>query len=46
MHSFNSVSILLFFFADVDTDELDADTENVEEEIVEFFIKEEITMLD
>ncbi|XP_018573654.1 eukaryotic translation initiation factor 3 subunit B [Anoplophora glabripennis] len=30
----------------IDTDELDADTENVEEEIVEFFIKEEITVLD
>jgi len=30
----------------VDTDELDADTENVEEEIVEFFIKEEITVIE
>ncbi|KAL3273021.1 hypothetical protein HHI36_014477 [Cryptolaemus montrouzieri] len=30
----------------VDTDELDADTENVEEEVVEFFIKEEVTVLE
>nr|CAI5869782.1 unnamed protein product [Callosobruchus analis] len=30
----------------VDTDELDADTENVEEEVVEFFIKEETTVID
>lgn len=29
-------------FSDIDTDELDSDTKNVEEEIVEFFIKEEI----
>lgn len=33
-------------FSDVDTDELDADTQNVEEEVVEFFIKEEITVMD
>ncbi|CAG9774050.1 unnamed protein product [Ceutorhynchus assimilis] len=30
----------------VDTDELDADTDNVEEEIVEFFVKEEIIPID
>ncbi|XP_019871337.2 eukaryotic translation initiation factor 3 subunit B [Aethina tumida] len=30
----------------VDTDELDADTKNVEEEVVEFFIKEEITIIE
>ncbi|XP_017782495.1 PREDICTED: eukaryotic translation initiation factor 3 subunit B [Nicrophorus vespilloides] len=30
----------------VDTDELDGDTENVEEEIVEFFIKEETILID
>ncbi|CAG9824642.1 unnamed protein product [Phaedon cochleariae] len=30
----------------VDTDELDADTQNVEEEVVEFFIKEEVTIID
>ncbi|CAG9858513.1 unnamed protein product [Phyllotreta striolata] len=30
----------------VDTDELDADSDNVEEEIVEFFVKEEITVVD
>ncbi|XP_069695662.1 eukaryotic translation initiation factor 3 subunit B [Periplaneta americana] len=30
----------------IDTDELDSDTKNVEEEVVEFFIKEEITVID
>lgn len=35
-----------FFCADIDTDELDSDTKNVEEEIVEFFIKEEVTVID
>lgn len=30
----------------IDTDELDADSDNVEEEVVEFFIKEEITVLE
>lgn len=30
----------------IDTDELDGDSENVEEEVVEFFIKEEITVID
>ncbi|XP_022916971.1 eukaryotic translation initiation factor 3 subunit B [Onthophagus taurus] len=30
----------------VDTDELDADKENVDEEIVEFFVKEEIIVID
>lgn len=34
------------FFSDIDTDELDADSDNVEEELVEFFIKEEITVLE
>jgi translation initiation factor 3 subunit B len=37
---------LPFFFPDIDTDELDSDTKNVEEEVVEFFIKEEITVID
>lgn len=32
----------LNFFTDVDTDELDSDTKNMEEELVEFIIKEEI----
>jgi hypothetical protein len=36
----------LFFFSDIDTDELDSDTKNVEEEVVEFFIQEEITVTD
>lgn len=30
----------------IDTDELDSDTKNVEEEIVEFFIKEEVIFVD
>ncbi|PSN32301.1 Eukaryotic translation initiation factor 3 subunit B [Blattella germanica] len=30
----------------IDTDELDSDTRNVEEEVVEFFIKEETTVID
>lgn len=34
------------FFSDIDTDELDSDTTNVEEEIVEFLIKEETTIID
>lgn len=33
-------------FSDIDTDELDSDTKNVEEEVVEFFIKEEITVTE
>lgn len=36
----------MFCVVDVDTDELDSDTLNVEEEIVEFFIKEEQTIID
>lgn len=36
----------VFSFADIDTDELDSDTKNVEEEIVEFFVKEEYTIID
>ncbi|KAK9888250.1 hypothetical protein WA026_000514 [Henosepilachna vigintioctopunctata] len=31
---------------DIDTDDIDGDTNNVEEEVVEFFIKEEITVLE
>jgi hypothetical protein len=31
---------------DVDTDELDSDTKNVEEEVVEFFVKEEVTVVE
>lgn len=34
------------YFSDIDTDELDSDTKNVEEEIVEFFIKEEIIEIE
>jgi hypothetical protein len=33
-------------FPDIDTDELASDTKNVEEEVVEFFIKEEITVIE
>ena len=36
----------IFFITDVDTDELDSDTKNVEEEVVEFFIKQEITVIE
>jgi len=32
--------------SDVDTDELDSDAKNVEEEVVEFFVKEEIFVID
>lgn len=31
---------------DIDTDELDSDTKNVEEEVVEFFVKEENFIID
>lgn len=45
---FNDNIILFFFCLDVDTetDRNELDTENFEEEIVEFFIKEEITIID
>lgn len=36
----------LCFFSDIDTDELDSDTQNAEEEVVEFFIKEEMTVIE
>lgn len=35
-----------YFFSDVDTDELDSDTKNVEEEVVEFFVKQEVTIIE
>lgn len=38
--------IYAYFCLDIDTDELDGDTKNVEEEVVEFFIKEETTVID
>lgn len=38
--------IVCFLFADIDTDDLDSDTKNVEEEVVEFFVKEEITVIE
>jgi translation initiation factor 3 subunit B len=40
------VLLKLFFFADIDTDELESDTKNVEEEEVEFLIKEEHTVIE
>jgi translation initiation factor 3 subunit B len=40
------ITISYLYFSDIDTDELDSDTKNVEEEVVEFFIKEEITVID
>lgn len=33
-------------FLDIDTDELDSDSKNVEEEVVEFFVKEETFVID
>jgi hypothetical protein len=41
-----SIIINYLSFSDIGTDELDSDTKNVEEEVVEFFIKEEITVID
>lgn len=38
--------IITFFVLGIDTDELDSDSKNVEEEIVEFFIKEEVTVIE
>lgn len=32
--------------SDIDTDELDSDSKNVEEEVVEFFVKEETFVID
>lgn len=40
------ITFLLIFVSDIDTDELDSDAKNVEEEIVEFFIKEEIIVVE
>lgn len=34
------------YFTDTDTDDLSADSQNHEEEIVEFFIKEEVILVD
>lgn len=36
----------VLFFSDIDTDDLDSDTKNVEEEVVEFFVKEEIIVIE
>jgi hypothetical protein len=33
-------------FPDIDTDELDSDTKNMDEEVVEFFVKEESFIID
>jgi translation initiation factor 3 subunit B len=40
------ITINYLSFSDIDTDELDSDTKNVEEEVVEFFIKEEVTVIE
>lgn len=37
---------LFSFLLDVDTDEIETDTKNVDEEVIEFFIKEETTIID
>lgn len=34
------------FITDIDTDELDSDRKNVEEEKVEFLVKEEVTVIE
>jgi len=36
----------VYVLSDVDTDELDSDAKNVEEEVVEFFVKEETFVID
>lgn len=43
---FGRTIINCLLFSDIDTDELDSDTKNVEEEVVEFFIKEEIAVIE
>lgn len=44
---FPTVAILsVIFLIGIDTDELDAETENLEEEIVEFLIKEDTVVLE
>jgi hypothetical protein len=40
----NLISIL-FYFSDIDTDEISGDSKNNEEEVVEFFVKEETTIV-
>lgn len=40
------VILTIFLLTDVDTDEIETDNKNVEDEVVEFFIKEEITIID
>lgn len=36
----------IIIITDIDTDALDSDTKNVEEEVVEFFVKEESFIID
>jgi len=43
---FGRTRINCLLFSDIDTDELDSDTKNVEEEVVEFFIKEEVAVME
>lgn len=38
-------SIFLIYSTDINTDDLNADSDNVEEEIVEFLVKEETTLV-
>lgn len=37
---------MLNSFSAIDTDELDSDSKNVEEEVIEFFVKEETFIID
>jgi hypothetical protein len=38
--------LLFCNLSDIDTDEIENDKDNVEEEIVEFLVKEEVTNID
>lgn len=40
------VTTVNYYFLDVDTDSLESDSTNVEEEVVEFLIKEETTVIE
>lgn len=46
MKMYFEIYILLNFVIDIDTDELDSDRKNVEEEKVEFLVKEEVTIIE
>jgi hypothetical protein len=37
---------IFLFYLDIDTDNLEADKDNLEEEFVEYLVKEDITLLE